>query len=106
MINGYYKKSLRRIAKNVQKGISFSAELSKDPLFPPLVSQMLAVGEQTGKSGEVMEKLARFYEGEADNAVKGVYSLVEPLAMVVVGIGVAILVFAVLVPIYQITQMQ
>lgn len=106
MINGYYKKSLRRIAKNVQKGISFSAELSKDPLFPPLVSQMLAVGEQTGKSGEVMEKLARFYEGEADNAVKGVYSLVEPLAMVAVGIGVAILVFAVLVPIYQITQMQ
>ena len=106
MINGYYKKSLRRIAKNVQKGISFSAELSKDPLFSPLVSQMLAVGEQTGKSGEVMEKLARFYEGEADNAVKGVYSLVEPLAMVVVGIGVAILVFAVLVPIYQITQMQ
>jgi len=106
MINGYYKKSLRRIAKNVQKGISFSAELSKDPLFPPLVSQMLAVGEQTGKSGEVMEKLARFYEGEADNAVKGVYSLVEPLAMVIVGIGVAILVFAVLVPIYQITQMQ
>lgn len=106
MINGYYKKSLRRIAKNVQKGISFSAELSKDPLFSPLVSQMLAVGEQTGKSGEVMEKLARFYEGEADNAVKGVYSLVEPLAMVAVGIGVAILVFAVLVPIYQITQMQ
>lgn len=106
MINGYYKKSLRRIAKNVQKGISFSAELSKDPLFPPLVSQMLAVGEQTGKSGEVMEKLARFYEGEADNAVKGVYSLVEPLAMVVVGIGVAILVFAVLLPIYQITMMQ
>ena len=106
MINGYYKKSLRRIAKNVQKGISFSAELSKDPLFPPLVSQMLAVGEQTGKSGEVMEKLARFYEGEADNAVKGVYSLVEPLAMVVVGIGVAVLVFAVLIPIYQITQMQ
>jgi type IV pilus assembly protein PilC len=106
MINGYYKKSLRRIAKNVQKGISFSAELSKDPLFSPLVSQMLAVGEQTGKSGEVMKKLARFYEGEADNAVKGVYSLVEPLAMVIVGIGVAILVFAVLVPIYQITQMQ
>ena len=106
MINGYYKKSLHRIAKNVQKGISFSTELSKDPLFPPLVSQMLAVGEQTGKSGEVMEKLARFYEGEADNAVKGVYSLVEPLAMVVVGIGVAILVFAVLVPIYQITQLQ
>lgn len=106
MINGYYKKSLHRVAKNVQKGISFSAELSKDSLFPPLVSQMLAVGEQTGKSGEVMEKLATFYEEEADNAIKGVYSLVEPLAMVLVGAGVAILVFAVLVPIYQITQLQ
>jgi len=106
MINGYYKKSLYRIAKNVQKGVSFSSELSKDPLFPPLISQMLAVGEQTGKSGEIMERIAIFYENEADNAIKGVYSLVEPLAIILVGIGVGVLVFAVLVPIYQITMMQ
>ena len=67
---------------------------------------MMAVGEQTGKSAEVMEKLAKFYEDEAQNAISGVYSLVEPLAMVLVGIGVAVLVFAILVPIYQIAQMQ
>lgn len=106
MVNYYYKNSLQRIAKEVQKGISFSVELSKDPLYPPLVSQMMAVGEQTGKSGEVMEKLSKFYENEADNSIMGVYSLVEPLAMVLVGIGVAVLVFAILVPIYQIAQMQ
>jgi len=106
MINVYYKKSLERISKEVQKGVSFSVELSKDPIFPPLVSQMLAVGEQTGKSGEVMDKLARFYENETENAVKGIYSLVEPVAMVLVGIAVGVLVFAVLVPIYQIALMQ
>lgn len=106
MVNGYYKKSLQNISKEVQKGVSFSVELSKDPLFPPLVSQMLAVGEQTGKSTDVMNKLARYYEGEAENAVRGVYSLVEPLAMILVGIGVAILVFAILVPIYQIALME
>jgi len=106
MVNGYYKKSLQNISKEVQKGVSFSVELSKDPLFPPLVSQMLAVGEQTGKSTDVMNKLARYYEGEAENAVRGIYSLVEPLAMILVGIGVAILVFAILVPIYQIALME
>ena len=106
MVNGFYKSSLQRISKEVQKGVSFSVELSKDPLFPPLVSQMLAVGEQTGKSAEVMDKLAKFYEEEAENAIKGVYSLVEPLAIVLVGIGVGILVFAILVPIYQIALIQ
>ena len=106
MVNGYYKKSLQRISREVQKGVSFSTELSRDPLFPPLISQMLAVGEQTGKSSEVMEKLAKYYEDEANNAVRGVYSLVEPMAMVIVGIGVGILVFAILVPIYQIAQLQ
>lgn len=103
MTNSYYKKSLQNISKEVQKGVSFSVELSKDPLFPILVSQMLAVGEQTGKSAEVMDKLANFYENEADNAVRGVYSLIEPAVMVIVGIGVGILVFAVLIPIYQIS---
>jgi len=106
MVNYYYKRSLRNISKEVQKGVAFSVELSKDPLFPPLVSQMMAVGEQTGKSGEVMNRLARYYESEADNAVRGIYSLVEPLAIILVGIGVAILVFAILVPIYQIALMQ
>lgn len=106
MINAYYKHSLQRISKEVQKGVSFSVELSKDPLYPPLVSQMMTVGEQTGKTAEVMDKLARFYEEEAANAIAGVYSLVEPLAIVLVGIGVGILVFAVLVPIYQVALLQ
>jgi type IV pilus assembly protein PilC len=106
MVNDFYKDSLRRISKEVQKGVSFSVELSKDSLYPPLVGQMLAVGEQTGKSAEVMDKLAKFYEEEAENAIRGVYSLVEPLAMVLVGIGVGILVFAILVPIYQIALLQ
>ena len=106
MVNDFYKKSLARISKNVQKGISFSIELSKDPLYPALVSQMVAVGEQTGKTAEVMQKMAEFYDNEAESAIAGVYSLVEPIAMILVGIGVAILVFAILVPIYQIAQMQ
>lgn len=106
MSNSYYKKSLAKISREVQKGVAFSGEISKDSLFPPLVGQMLAVGEQTGKSSEVMDKLARYYEDEADAALKGVYSLIEPSAIVIVGIGVGILVFAVLVPIYQIAQLQ
>lgn len=106
MVNDFYRKSLGRISKNVQKGVSFSVELSKDPLYPALVSQMIAVGEQTGKTADVMNKMAEFYESEAENAIAGVYSLVEPLAMVLVGIGVGILVFAILVPIYQVAQMQ
>jgi len=106
MVNTFYKQSLRRISKEVQKGVSFSIELSKDPLYPSLVSQMMAVGEQTGKSAEVMEKLSKFYEDEAENAIKGVYSLVEPMTMILVGIGVGVLVFAILVPIYQVAQLQ
>ena len=102
MVNYYYKISLRKLAVEVQKGVSFSVQLSKDPLFPPLVSQMLAVGEQTGKSGEVMDRLAKYYEKESENQVKGIYSLLEPFVMILVGIGVAILIFAILIPIYQV----
>jgi len=106
MVNRYFKNSLQRISKEVQKGVPFSIELSKDPLYPPLVGQMMSIGEQTGKSGEIMRKMAKYYEDEAQNSINGVYSLVEPLAMILVGIGVAILVFAILVPIYQIAQLQ
>jgi len=72
--------------------------------FPPIVSQMLAVGEETGKIDEVMFNLSGYFETEAEQAVKGLTTAIEPLMMIVLGVGVAFLVIAIILPIYNLTS--
>ena len=72
--------------------------------FPPIVSQMLAVGEETGKVDEVMFNLSGYFETEAEQAVKGLTTAIEPLMMILLGVGVAFLVIAIILPIYNLTS--
>lgn len=104
--NIIYRDDIKAIAYEVERGVPMSVPVSKNPIFPILVGQMLAVGEQTGKMAEILEKLAHYYEDETEERVKGISSLLEPAIMILVGIGVAILVFSILVPIYKISSLE
>ncbi len=104
--NVIYKESLEEIAVEVERGIPLSVPLQKEKIFPSLVGQMVGVGEQTGKLDKIMGKMGVYYEEEASRKIKTVSSLVEPIILVIIGAGVAFLVFAVLLPIYNIAQLQ
>ena len=101
--NLVYKRALVQISSEVERGIPMSAPISNNPVFPLLVGQMVAVGEQTGKMDEVMHRMASYYESEVDAQVAGLSSLIEPAIMILLGVAVGWLVIAILLPIYQVS---
>ncbi|MBI2590015.1 type II secretion system F family protein [Candidatus Berkelbacteria bacterium] len=104
MDNLLYREYLAAAADQVKRGVPLSVPLQKTALFPLIVGQMIAVGEQTGRLDQILLKLAEYYEEEADSKIKQLSSLIEPIVIVLIGVGVGILVYAILVPIYNIAQ--
>jgi type IV pilus assembly protein PilC len=102
--NVLFKEAFLAASAKVEKGFPLSEPLVENRLFPPILGQMVAVGEQTGKLGDSLLKLSRYFETEADTAVRSLTTLIEPLIMVVLGLGVGFLVMAVLLPIYSLTS--
>ena len=102
--NVLYKDALADIEARVEKGFSLGSLFSENPLFPPILGQMVNVGEQTGKLDDALFKLSRYFESETETAVKTLTTLIEPLIMVILGLGVGFLVLAVLMPIYSLTS--
>jgi len=101
--NVFYKESLLAAAKEVQAGKTLQESLEKfDFLYPLLVTQMIEIGEETGSSGEILSKLADFYEEDVDNATKNVSSIIEPVLMIVIGIAVGFFAISILMPMYSI----
>lgn len=86
-------------AKDVANGEQFSIPLSRSKIFPPIVSQMLAIGEETGQTDTVLLKVAEFYEDEVDAAVEGLSSILEPILIVVMGGMVGLIAVSVIGPI-------
>ncbi len=103
LFNVYYQDALLKGKEEVQKGVELSKVilLYKD-IFPPLVYQMFRVGEQTGKSEEVLLKLALFYEDEVDQITKNLSSIIEPILMLLIGGGVGFFAVAMLQPMYSV----
>ena len=92
-------------ANLVEKGFPVAYAFSKHPeAFPFILSQMIAVGEETGKMDEVLTKVSRIFEVESDEKVKGLTAAIEPIVMIILGIGVGFLVIAVILPIYSLTD--
>jgi len=104
MSSRVFRDGVYEAAEYVEKGLSMSESLSRSTKFPKILGQMVAVGEQTGKVDETLSKLASFYEQETEIKVKALTTAVEPLIMLVLGIGVAFMVFAVVMPIYNLTS--
>lgn len=90
--------------KQVEKGMPLSVALTDNKFFPPILSQMLAVGEETGKMDEVLLKLSRFFQSESEELLKGLTTALEPLIMILLGLGVGFLVIAIILPIYNLTS--
>lgn len=95
---------VRQAAIYVEKGIPLSEAIARIEGFPPILGQMIAVGEETGKMDEVLAKLAAFYESESETKIKALTTAIEPLIMIIMGVGVGFLVIAVIMPIYNLTS--
>jgi type II secretory pathway component PulF len=102
--NVVVQRELKRIAKQVEKGFPLSISFSESYIFPPLIGQMIAVGEETGKLDDVMIKLSTYFESESSEKVKGLTSAIEPIILIVLAVGVGFLMYAIIVPIYGITN--
>ena len=97
--NVVVEKELKASAKSVANGEPLSISLSQSKVFPPIVSQMMSIGEETGQSDTVLIKVADFYEEEVDAAVDGLSSILEPLLIVVMGGMVGLIAVSVIGPI-------
>lgn len=104
MDNVIYRDALDKTRKDVEKGKPLSKSLSHYEVFPDLVSQMISVGEETGQLDDVLNKLANYYEAESEHTVKNLTTALEPLIMIVLGIGVGFLIIAIIMPIYGLTS--
>ncbi len=101
--NQVYERVVKDVSEEVKAGISLANAFSKHPEIPALLSQMIRVGEETGMLGQVLKTLGRFYRREVDQAVDTMVALIEPIMIVMLGLGVGILLVSVLMPIYQIS---
>lgn len=100
--NPVYKKALKDAYSGVEKGLPFSTLLT-GAVFPKIISQMVNVGEETGKVDEIFFKLADYFESESDHLVKNLTVAIEPVVLIILGIGVAFLVISIILPIYKLT---
>ncbi len=92
-------------AKTVEKGNSLSDYFkSNTKVYPPLLGQMVSVGEETGQIDQVLTRVADYFEGETDNAVKGLSAALEPLILIMLGAMVGVLIVSIITPIYKITS--
>jgi type IV pilus assembly protein PilC len=89
------------VRERVHQGVPIAIPLGEDPLFPPMVSQMVRVGEETGELEKMLGKIADFYEDEVDSAIATLTSIIEPLMMILVGIMVGIIIIAMYLPMFK-----
>ena len=102
--NVVYEESLVQAAEAVKNGKTLSSVIEKNPLYPPIVAQMLAVGEETGQTDTILVKVADFYEEEVDVAIDGISSIIEPVMILVMGSMVGLIAASVMGPIAGLAQ--
>ena len=100
--NKVFEDILKQTAEDVKGGSSFSDALAKHPQIPTIMSGMVRVGEETGSMGNILKTLGIFYAREVNGEVDTLVGLIEPLMIVVLGLGVGLLLSSVLMPIYNI----
>jgi type IV pilus assembly protein PilC len=98
-----YSKILLDSVNDVRGGGSLSASLSRFKEIPPIVSQMIKIGEETGKLNFILKTLSRFYKREVDNTIETMVNMIEPAMILVLGIFAGLFILSIIVPIYNIT---
>lgn len=99
--NYVYKVGTRQIQSEVSTGTSLTSAMQNSELFPNMVNQMVAIGEESGALDSMLGKVADFYETEVDDAVEALSSLMEPIIMVILGVLIGGLVIAMYLPIFK-----
>lgn len=102
--NVVYEEVINQAIEEVKNGKTLSSVIEKSPLFPPIVAQMLTVGEETGQTDVVLVKVADFYEEEVDVAIDGLSSIIEPIMILVMGSMVGLIAASVMGPIAGLAQ--
>lgn len=99
--NVHFRNAIIGVGRQVEKGVTVGSAMSSSSFFPPLLVQLVKIGEQTGKIDETLQKASEYFEREVDQTVKGLTTAMEPFIMIVLGIGVAFLIVSVITPIYS-----
>lgn len=102
--NSIYEDMMNKVIEDVKSGFPLSDAFGKHPQIPGILVAMTRVGEETGEVGEILKTLARFYQKEVMNAVDTLVDLIEPMMIVLLGLGVGFLLASVLIPIYNISS--
>lgn len=102
--NVHFRTAVQRAAESVKRGVTVSEALAASALFPPLVTQMAAVGESSGSLDELLGEVAIFYEGQVDETMGNFAQVIEPLLIVILGVAVGGMAFAIISPIYTLAQ--
>ncbi len=101
--NLMYRNAFKSILSQVEKGVSLGRAFENEMLFPPILVQMATIGERTGNLDDTMSRISHYFEIESEMAVKTMTTLIEPIILVVLGVGVGFLVISVITPIYNLT---
>lgn len=104
MDNGAVEDMVREMQRRVTRGSSLAVPLGKAAVFPPMVVQMVTVGEETARLGEMLGHVAEHYEGEVDSAVEALASVIEPIMIVLLGIVLGALLVAIYLPMFELTS--
>jgi type IV pilus assembly protein PilC len=99
--NWVVESALIEAKQKVHEGVPISQPLVENPVFPPMVSQMIKVGEETGELDKMLGKIADFYEEEVDASIQALTSIIEPLMMIGVGLMVGVIIIAMYLPMFK-----
>jgi type II secretory pathway component PulF len=99
-----YRSALLRVAnEGLEKGLTIGEAFRRETVFPKTVSSLVAISEKAGHLDEVLDTLAQFYESNIDANIKALVSLLEPAMLLIMGVMVAVIALAIIVPVYQLT---
>jgi type IV pilus assembly protein PilC len=99
--NWVVEKALADVRNAVQEGIPIAQPLADNPVFPPMVSHMIKIGEETGELEKMLGKVADFYEDEVDSSITSLTSIIEPLMMIGVGMMVGVIIISMYLPMFK-----
>jgi type IV pilus assembly protein PilC len=99
--NWVVESALADVRTKVHEGMPIAQPLIENPVFPPMVSQMVKIGEETGELEKMLSKIADFYEDEVDSSIQSLTSIIEPLMMIGVGVIVGIVIISMYLPMFK-----
>ncbi len=103
--NMRYQRALEHAQETLSKGVQLSEILEEEPtLFPPMVTEMIMVGEKTGEIDHLLNELSTFYSDEVDKTMKNFSTIIEPVVIIMLGLGVAGIAVAIIMPMYSLIQ--